>query len=98
MWPGVILHFLFTLPPSFFSAMSIASFLYGNGVKCAMAIRLAQVCNATSTDTLQTDPRPIYRMDQQQQTPFNDIVEHAHPEFCVAQNPHLAAERGCGLC
>ena len=60
MWPSVILHFLFTLPPSSFLAMSVASFLYGNGVPCAMAIRLAQVCNATPTDTLQTQIHALY--------------------------------------
>ena len=60
MWPRVILHFHFTLPPSSFSAMSIASFLYGNWVPCAMAIRLAQVCNTTPTDTLQTQIHVLY--------------------------------------
>ena len=52
MWPRVILQFLFEFPPSDYSALSLASFFYGNGLRCSMALRLVSVCHCGSSDEL----------------------------------------------
>jgi len=89
-------------PPLPFHITSIILLGY---VDCLLPLwELGSVCNGyTACPGVQhhshghvtdPDPRPIYRLDQQQQTPFNDVLEHAPSEFCVAQRPHLASERG----
>ena len=45
LWPRVILQFLFEFPQSDYSALSLAFFFYGNGLRCSMALRLVSVCH-----------------------------------------------------
>ena len=51
-WPRVILQFLFEFPPSDYSALLLASFFYGNGLGCFMALRLVSVCHCGPCDEL----------------------------------------------
>ena len=43
-WPRVVLHFLFSVPPdaSSVATKAVAAFLYGNGVRCTLAINFVK--------------------------------------------------------
>jgi len=51
-WPRVILHFLFSFPPTSFSVGVLAFFLYGNGLSRSMALHLVRVCHDSATDAM----------------------------------------------
>ena len=61
LWPRVTLQFLFYFPPTSFSAVSIASFLFGNGLPCSLALRLVHKCHdGGATDELLQLIRSLY--------------------------------------
>jgi len=51
-WPRVVLRSLFELPPTGKSALTLALFMYGNGLTCWMVLRLVAVCHCGSCDAL----------------------------------------------
>jgi len=51
-WPRVILHFLFSFPPTSFSVGALTYFLYGNGLPRSMALHLVRVCHDSATDAM----------------------------------------------
>ena len=60
LWPRVILYFLFYFPPTS-SAVSIAAFLFGNGLPCSLALRLVHECHdGGATDELLQLIRSLY--------------------------------------
>jgi len=46
VWPRVVLHYLFSIPPdtSSVATKTVAAFLYGNGVPCTLAMNFVKAC------------------------------------------------------
>ena len=59
-WPRVVVHHLFLSPPTTFSAVQLASFLYGNGLPRLLALKLVMVCNPNSSDALLDEIEAMY--------------------------------------
>ena len=62
-WPRVILHFLFSRPTdrSYHASTTLAAFLFGNDVPCALALRLVEVCTGLEdTDQFLNDVYDLY--------------------------------------
>jgi hypothetical protein len=65
-WPRVILRFLFTLPPTTFTATSLTAFFFGNGLPCAMAMQVVRGVPCWSHRRhASTTQGHIHRMDEQ---------------------------------
>ena len=60
LWPRIILHFLFGFPPTSFSCKAIASFLYGNKLDYAAALRLIRVCHYIAPNEMIQQVRVLY--------------------------------------
>ena len=59
-WPRVVVHHLFLSPPTTFSAVQLASFLYGNGLPRLLALKLVMVCNPNASDALLDEIEAMY--------------------------------------
>jgi len=60
LWPRVILQFLFEFQPTTFFNTALASFFYGNGLQCSMALRLVRVCHYAAPDDMLHQIRSLY--------------------------------------
>ena len=50
-WPQDILHYLFTLPPTYHSLGRLAGFFFANGIPCTLASEfIAESCRASEDD------------------------------------------------
>jgi len=60
-WPRVVLQFLFFIPPTPpVSATAIASFLYGNGMPCSLALQFVKVCHEGANSAMLHDIYNLY--------------------------------------
>ena len=102
-WPRVILHFLFSRPVdrSLHASTTLAAFLFGNNLPCAMALRLIEVCMGIgSTDQFLHNVYDLYdawaHTDASRVCAFFSLRDERHMWLNTPFGPHtvVAANEG----